>query len=65
MSRQKTGPLLPAAGFRQYLVYKVPRHQAGQHPDPYPVGQPPISRDYHLAALLFAHTQKITDKTRQ
>jgi hypothetical protein len=55
MSRQKTGPLLPATRFRQYLVHEIPCHQAGQHPDPYPVGQP-TAQDRRLAVLLIIHS---------
>jgi hypothetical protein len=58
MSRQNTGPLLPAASFRQHLVYQIPRHQAGQHTDPNPVGQPYTAGGCHLAALLFTRSSE-------
>jgi len=55
MSRQETGPLPPAAGFRRYLGDHIPRHQTGQHTDPNPVGQPYTAAGCQLAALFFTH----------
>ena len=48
MRRQQAGPFLPAAGLRQYLIHHVFTNQAGEYPDPYPVGQP--AADCNLAA---------------
>ena len=65
MSRQKTGALLPATRFRQYLVYEIPWHQAGQHTDPYPVGQPPAAKTAAWPFSLSSTVQKITDENQK